>query len=126
MCQATGKPPAFEKTLTELKPGEWFHDPNGETWMVINLPGFDRSLGDTMVANIGNGSGNNFGNALQNDELKGKVTPMRGDTRLGYDHRQRLYASTFLNDWYYDAPTPTPPYGEVDDSLLDDLSTMPG
>lgn len=108
MCAVTGKPPAQVCTLGDLARGAWFHDPNGETWQVIDLPLATGLYPDSvMVVNIGNGAGNRFGNAMTNDELRGIVTPMYRDLKLGYDHAGRLYSSTFLNGWYCD-PDPVP------------------
>ncbi len=98
MCARSQTPPPFICTVGELTPGQWFHDPNGETWMVLGDQ--PRTNDSTMVINTGNGNGklNPFG--MSNDELKGKITPMYNSIRLGTDRDGRLYASTYLNDWY--------------------------
>ncbi len=101
MCARTGTVPALECTVGDLQPGQWFHDPNGETWMVTSLLG---DFQDAVVVNTGNGPTNPFG--MQGDELKGRVTPYRADTKLGRDRDGRLYASTALNDWYLYRPAP--------------------
>ncbi len=115
MCARTNTPPALVCTLGDLKPGQQFHDPNGETWMVlapmtpqdyrVQFEESGTQVRDTMVVNIGNGPTNPFG--MKADELKGLVTPMYASTRLGHDHAGRLYSSTKLNDWYY-TPDPVP------------------
>lgn len=119
MCQRTGTPPALVCTVGDLLPGAEYHDPNGETWMVLNLP---RTAEDTIVVNTGNrrgGNPNTFGNALNNDELKGLVTAVRSNLRLGYDRDGRFYASTFLNGWYCEPDEAvdlgTPPQAPPDD-----------
>lgn len=98
MCAVTGKPPVFECCLGDVAIGTEFHTPDGETWLVTSIPAPDTI--DVVVVNIGNarGSYNRFGR--NGDELKGRVTPMRADIKLGRDHKGMLYASTSLNDWY--------------------------
>ena len=104
MCTKTSTPPTIACFLADLKPGQQFHDPNGETWMVIRVPDLWQDTlpvvdpeEDVLVVNIGNGATNPYG--LRNDELKGTITPMRYDLKLGYDHKGRLYTSTLLNEW---------------------------
>lgn len=127
MCVATGRPPALECTLAEVPAGTEFHTPDGERWMVLSLP--RTAEGDPLVANLGNapeGGYNPYGR--QGSELRGRVTPMRGDVKLGRDHRGRLYASTALNDWYLyesDLPLPYPEEVAPDMNLLNNEDAPP-
>lgn len=102
MCVATGKPPTLVCTLGDLQPGTEFHTPDGETWMVTSLAKDDD---DTIVINLGNARGGYNAFGKNGDEIKGRVTPMRADTKLGYDHKGRFYASSKLNGWQYDPAT---------------------
>lgn len=125
MCEVTNTPPALACQVGDLKPGQQFHDPNGETWMVLGMPdGLDNydAEEDTLVVNLGNGPGNRFGNALTNNEFKGRVTPVRNNLKLGYDHKGTLYTSTYLNGWY--DPTPAPQVALT--PLNDDDDDLPG
>jgi len=117
MCAATGKPPAFVCTVGELKVGQEFHTPDGETWMVISTYGIPSLTTDVMVVNLGNARGGYNRYGRNGDELKGQISLYHGDVKLGHDHKGRLYASTYLNNWY--DPTPTPEEQESIQNLLD-------
>lgn len=143
MCVATGTPPTFVCTVGDLKAGQTYHDPNGETWMVVDikrsqLTGFDST--DVMVVNLGNAQGGYNPYGRNGDEYAGKVVAVYGDVKLGHDHKGRLYASTFLNDWYDYIPAvgndgPVPPADptaqrkaneDAYDTLMDDLNKFSG
>lgn len=101
MCVRTGKVPAFECCVGDLKPGQEYHDPNGERWMVLDLPKVCPISGpnSVMVVNIGNAGGGYNPYGRQNDEYKGSVRQVYEDVKLGRDEKGRLYASTALNEW---------------------------
>lgn len=89
MCLPTNRVPALECTIDDLPAGTQYHDPNGETWLVANVSrGADDQQHSTTVVNIRTGT----------------ITPVYSNTKMGRDERGRLYTSTALNDWYYDAP----------------------
>ena len=88
MCVRTNTPPALAGTIGDLPPGTEYHLPNGDRFMVLALPPCaDYSA---TVVNL----------------RTGRITPVYSATKLGYDEKGRLYTSTYLNDWYYDAPEP--------------------
>src|SRR5947209_15490088 len=81
MCIRTNTPPALVCTIGDLLPGTVYDLPNGDTFMVLDLP---RSADSRTVVNL----------------RTGRITPVYSSTKLGFDQRGRLYASTFLNGWY--------------------------
>ncbi|HYT89470.1 MAG TPA: hypothetical protein VEL76_12260 [Gemmataceae bacterium] len=85
MCIATNRPPTLVCTIGDLFAGASYHDPDGDTFVVTDRA---RDADSTTVVNL----------------RTGRVTPVYSDVKLGRDEKGRLYASTYLNDWYCDAP----------------------
>lgn len=114
MCATTRTAPTLICTVGDLKPGNTYHDPNGQTWMLTNLPAPQNVSPDSvMVVNVSWGSWRSMGT----------VTPVYADVKLGQDERGRLYASTYLNDWYDPAPAadnPIVPPAAQDDGMPTD------
>jgi hypothetical protein len=92
MCQATRTPPALACTIADLVPGDFYHNSDGDTFIILALT---RTADSTMVVNA----------------RTGQVTPVYSDVKLGYDERGRLYSSRALNGWEFELPTVLPDDG---------------
>lgn len=69
-------------TVGDLKPGQKYRDPDGQTWLVTDLPaeaGYQDTL--TVVVNVETGHTKQVANGI----------------KLGYDREGRLYAGRYLN-----------------------------
>lgn len=91
MCKARQTPPAFECTVGDLQPGSLFHGPDGENFVVLDLP-----------ARMWRNDFNDTNDKMVVDTRYGRITPVHAAWRLGRDHNSILYASRALNDWYCD------------------------
>lgn len=79
MCESTFDGNKVEVcTAGDLKPGQQFRTPNGDTILVTDGSG---TLEEVATVNV----------------RTGRLATERADTRLGTDRRGRLYASRYLN-----------------------------